>query len=53
MDFIDGKEQLVEIFHLVEDSEKTKYESILNDPTCTISRDEFTYDRTGRPIVTI
>ena len=52
MDFDDKKVE-VAIFHLNELFEKTKYEEILNDPSCEVFRDVFTYDRAGRPIVTI
>jgi len=53
MDFYDGKKKIVETFNLTEQSELMRYEAILNDPTCDIYRDNFTYDRAGRPIITI
>ena len=53
MDFLDEGVVKVEKFCLEEEYDKTEYEKILNDPSCEVIRDEFTYDRAGRPIITI
>ncbi len=40
-------------FCLDEESEKTEYEEILNNPAFQIFRDEFVYDRLGHAQITI
>ena len=43
----------VKKFRLDLPDEREVYENILNDSDCFITRDEFSYDKTGRPVITI
>lgn len=43
----------VKKFNLDDTVDRLEYEKILNDPTCTIDRDEFTYDKIGQAMITI
>jgi len=40
-------------FCLEDENDKQLYEKVLNDPSCDVIRDEFTYDKAGRPLITI
>lgn len=40
-------------FILDDPEDRERYEDILNDPTFTIIKSEFTYDKMGRAIITI
>jgi len=53
MDYLDEGVVKVKKFHLDDDSSKAGYEAVLNDINCTVIRDEFTYDKAGRAIITI
>lgn len=40
-------------FILDDDEDRNKYESIINNPKYTIVKEEFTYDKMGRALITI
>ena len=43
----------VNVFHLAKEEDKSQYEELINDENIVITREEFTYDRSGKPIMTI
>ena len=43
----------VDYYVLSKEEDKAKYEALINDEAVTITREEFTYDRNGRPTITI
>ncbi len=51
LDYIQKK--LVETFNLKDEADRELYQSILNDPLSHVMRDEFTYDKTGTPLITV
>ena len=54
---IDEKEEntidYTQKFILDEESEKNQYQQILNDEKCNITKEQFTYDKMGRALITI
>ena len=53
MDYLDDGQIKVKKFCLDDESDKALYESVLNDELCEIIRDEFTYDKAGRAMITV
>ncbi len=43
----------VNYYVLSKDEDKAQYEDLINDPEIMITREEFTYDRSGKPTVTL
>jgi len=53
MNFNDDGKTHVKKFLLEDELEKSQYEDILNNPNCEVIRDEFTYDKLGKAMITI
>ena len=43
----------VNFYRLSKNEEKSSYESLINDSTITVIREEFVYDRSGKPTITL
>ena len=43
----------VDYFNLSKEEDKSKYEELINTADITITREEFTYDRSGKPTITL
>ena len=43
----------IQYYVLSKDEDKKKYEDLINDEAVSVTREEFTYDRNGRPTITI
>ena len=43
----------VKYFNLLMPSDKVEYESLINDPRVRIVKDNFTYDKFGKPLITV
>ncbi len=43
----------VKKYNLDKEDEKEEYESILNNPKCVVTKDQFAYDKFGRPLITV
>tara|TARA_Y100001938_G_C8093130_1_gene436336 strand:- start:3709 stop:3900 length:192 start_codon:yes stop_codon:yes gene_type:complete len=43
----------VNVFHLAKEEDKAQYEEIINGENMIITREQFTYDRSGKPIITV
>ena len=43
----------VNVWHLAKEEDKAQYEDLINDSDIVITREEFTYDKSGKPIITI
>tara|TARA_B100001113_G_C20845317_1_gene507187 strand:- start:368 stop:550 length:183 start_codon:yes stop_codon:yes gene_type:complete len=52
MDYLDGK-VIVKKFCLDDEGDKALYEAVLNNSFCDVIRDEFTYDKAGRAMITV
>ena len=52
MDYLDGK-VIVKKFCLDDEGDKAQYEAVLNNGFCDVIRDEFTYDKAGRAMITV
>lgn len=51
--FDDGGKTFVNYYNLSLEEEKAQYEAIINDPEIIITREEFMYDKSGKPRTTI
>ena len=51
--FNDDSRVSVDFFRLAKEEEKAKYEDLINDSAITITREEFVYDRSGKPTITL
>ena len=43
----------VDYFNLSKEEDKSKYEELINNKEIIITREEFTYDRSGKPTITL
>ena len=43
----------VDYFNLSKEDHKAKYEELINNSEIIITREEFTYDRSGKPTITL
>jgi hypothetical protein len=43
----------VDYFNLSKEEDKVKYEGLINNSEIIITREEFTYDRSGKPTITL
>jgi hypothetical protein len=52
--YTDGETRtFVEVLHLAKEEDKVTYEDLINNQDIVIIREEFTYDRSGKPIMTL
>lgn len=53
MDYLDDGKVKVKKFCLDDEGDKALYEAVLNNELCEVIRDEFTYDKAGRAMITV
>ena len=49
----DGSRVFVNYYALSKEEDKAQYEDLINDSEIIITREEFTYDKSGKPTITI
>ena len=49
----DGSRVFVNVWHLAKEEDKAQYEDLINNSDVVITREEFTYDKSGKPIITL
>jgi len=49
----DGARVFVDYYVLSKTEDKAQYEDLINNPEILITREEFTYDKGGKPTITL